>query len=91
MPKPIKTGAYVINLEEYPDVGTHWITLYANNSGTEHVAKEIKRFIGHKDIKTKTFRIQANNSIMCGYFCIGFKDFMFAGKHLIFYQLFFSL
>ena len=33
--------------------------------------------------KTNIFRIQADNSIMCGYFCIGFIDFMFAGKSLI--------
>ena len=45
--------------------------------------KEIKRFIGHKDIKTNIFRIQAYNSIMCGYLCIGFIDFMFANKTLI--------
>ena len=42
--------------------------------------KKIKKFIGHKNIKTNIFRIQANNSIMCGYFCIGFIDFMFANK-----------
>ena len=29
LPKTIKNGAYVINLEEYADVGTHWIGLYA--------------------------------------------------------------
>ena len=39
--------------------------------------------IGHKDIKTNIFRMQADNSIMCGYFCIGFIDFMFSGKSLI--------
>ena len=51
--------------------------------GLNNVPKEIEKFIGHKNIKTKIFRIQANNSIMCGYFCIGFIDFMFAGKTLI--------
>ena len=51
----------------------------------EHVSKEIEEFIGHKNIKTKIFRIQASNPIMCGYFCIGFIDFMFAGKILIDY------
>ena len=24
----IKDGAYVINLDEYTDIGTHWIVLY---------------------------------------------------------------
>ena len=91
LPKTIKNGAYVINLDEYADAGTHWIAFYVKISqviyfdsfGLEHVPKEIKRFIGHKSIKTNIFRIQADNSIMCGYFCIGFIDFMFAGKSLI--------
>ena len=56
---------------------------YLDSFGAEHVLKENKKFIGHKDIKTNIFRIQASNSIMCGYFCIGFIDFMFAGKILI--------
>ena len=43
--------------------------------GVEHVSKEIENFIGHKNIKTNIFRIQTNNSIMCGYCCIGFIDF----------------
>ena len=36
------------------------------------------------EIKTKTniFQVQANDSVMCGYFCIGFIDFMLAGKKL---------
>ena len=46
----------------------------------EHVPKEIKKFIGHKNMKANIFRTQANNSIMCGYFCIGFIDFMLADK-----------
>ena len=98
MPKTIKNGAYVINLDEHPGVGMHWIVLYVKNNeviyfdsiGVEHVTKEIKRFIGHKSIKTNIFRIQAGNSIMCGYFCIGFIDFMLAGRILIdFTSLFF--
>ena len=81
MPKTIKNGAYVINLDEYVDVGTHWIGLTAKNNeviyfdifGVEHVPNEIKKFIGHKNTKTNIFRIQADNSIMRGYFCIRFK------------------
>ena len=89
----MKNDAYVINLDEYADVGTHWIALYANvenneaiyfdSFGVEHIPKEIKKFIRNKDIKTNIFRIQVSNSIMCGYFCIGFIDFMFSGKTLI--------
>ena len=89
LPK-IKDGAYVINLDEYSDVGTHWVALYVQNNdapyfdsfGVEHIPKEIKTFIGTKNIKTNIFRIQAYDSIMCGYFCIGFIDFMLAGKTL---------
>ena len=98
LPKTIKDGAYVINLDEYADVSTHWIALYAKNNeviyldsfGVEYVSKEIKRFIEHKDIKTNVFRIQAYNTIMCGYFCIGFIDFMFTNKTLIDFTSFFS-
>ena len=95
----IKNGVYVINLDEYADVGTHWIALYVKNNeviyfdsfGAEHVPKEIKRFIGHKNKKSNIFRIQADNSIMCRYFCIGFIDFMFADKILIYFTIFFLL
>ena len=63
---------------------------YFNSFGVEHVPKEIKKSIGHKNIKTNIFRIQADNSIMCGYFCIEFIDFMFAGKSLIDFTNLFS-
>ena len=46
--------------------------------------------IGHKNIKTNIFRIQADNSVMCGYFCILFLDYMLAGKSLIDYTSFLS-
>ena len=86
-----KDGAYVISLDEYSDIGTHWVALYVNNNnsvtyfdsfGEEHIPKEIKEFIDNKSIKTNIFRIQAYDSIFSGYFCIGFIDFMLAGKTL---------
>ena len=52
--------------------------------------RETKRFIGHKNAKINIFRIQADNSIMCGYFCIGFIDFMSANKILIDFTSLFS-
>ena len=90
LPKKIKDGTYVINLDEYADVGTHWIALFCNRNeivyfdsfGVEHVPEEIKEFVGNKNIIANIFRVQANNSVMCGYFCIGFIDFMLAGKKL---------
>ena len=73
----IKGGAYVINLDEYSDIGTHWIALYVRNNDVtyfdsfevEHIPKEIKKFTdSHSSIKTNIFRIQVYDSIMCGYF-----------------------
>ena len=57
--------------------------VYFDSFGVEHVPEEIKDFIGNTSIKANIFRGQPNNSIMCGYFCIGFIDFMFAGKTLV--------
>ena len=66
------------------------MTLYANDKtvtyfdsfGVEHIPKEIMKFIDNKNIITNIFRIQAYDSIMCGYFCIGFINFMFNGNSL---------
>ena len=94
----IKNGAYVINLDEYRDIGTHWVALYVNNKTityfdsfeVEHIPKEIMKFIGNKNIITNIFRIQAYDSIMCGYFCIGFINFMFNCNSLKDYNSLFS-
>ena len=88
----------LMKLDEYANVGTYWIALYVkdneityfNSFGVEHVPKEIKKFIAHKNIKTNIFRMQADNSITCGYFCIGFIDIMLAGKSLIDFTSLFS-
>ena len=98
LPKKIKDWAYVINLDEHTDTGTHWIALFCNRNeivyfdsfGVEHIFEEIKEFNGNRNIKANIFRIQENNSIMCGYFCIEFIDFMLAGKILIYYTALFS-
>ena len=87
----VKDGAYVIILYEYSDIGTHWVALYVRNTnvtyfdsfGVEHIPKEIKTFIDCSvSITTNVFRIQSYDSILCGYFCIGFIDFMLARKTL---------
>ena len=96
----------MINLDEYSDIATHWVSLWVNNNnvtyfdsfGVEYIPKEIKTFINrplssalhNKNIKTNIFRIQVYDSIMCGYFCIGFIDFMLAGKTLTEYTNLFS-
>ena len=72
LPK-IKDGAYIINLDEYSDIGTHWVALWVDNnvtyfdsSGVEHIPKKIKAFIGRSlSITTNIFRAQAYDSIMC--------------------------
>ena len=87
LPNKKKDGAYVINIDEYSDIGTHWIALWLNNNvtyfdsfGVEHIPKEIEKFIGSKNVISSIFRIQAYDSILCGYFCIGLINFMFKGK-----------
>ena len=98
LPNKIKDGAYVVTLDEYFDIGTHWVALYANNKtvtyfdsfGVEHIPKEIKKFSNNKNIMTNIFKIQAYDSVMGGYFCIGFINYMFMGKSLTDYTNLFS-
>ena len=88
LPKTIKDGAYVIKLDEHANVGTHWIALFCNRTeivyfdsfSVEHISEEIKEFIENKNIIANIFRVQGNNSVMCGYFYIGLIAFILAGK-----------
>ena len=94
----MKKGAYAINLDEYENMGTHWVslfvklkyTVYFDSFGIEHMPKEINKFIGNNDIKINIFRIQAYDSIMCRYFCIEFINYMIKGKTLLDYTNLFS-
>ena len=99
LPNIIKNGAYVINLDEYHDIGTHWVALYVNNKTITYfdsfgvgVIARTSFGLGsrRKKIITNIYRIQAYDSIMCGYFCIGFINFMFSGKSLTDYTNLFS-
>ena len=125
LPNKIKKGAYVINLDEYENTGTHWVslfvkpkyTVYFDSFGIEHIPKEINKFIRSKELRAKAlgsavghavgnndrtkssaiariksniFRIQAYDSIMCGYFCIEFINYMLKGKTLLDYTNLFS-
>ena len=97
LPNKIKKGAYVINLDEYENMGTHWVSLFVkpkytvnfDSFGIEHIPKEINKFINN-DIKSNIFRIQAYDSITCGYFCIEFINYMLKGKTLLDYANLFS-
>ena len=91
LPDKIKNGVYMINLDEYSDIGTYWVALHVYNDDVtyfdsfrvEHIPKEIKTFINRSlSITTNIFRIQAYDSIMCGYSCISFIEFMLVGKTL---------
>ena len=90
---------HIINLDGYSDIGTHCVALYVHNGdviyfdsfGVEHIPNERQTFINRSlSITTNIFRIQAYDSIMCGYFCIGFIDFMLKGKTLTEYTNLFS-
>ena len=97
LPNKIRKGAYVINLDDYENADTHWValfvkpeyTVYFNSFGIEHITKEVNKFINN-DIKSNTFRIQAYDSIMCGYFCIEFINYMLESKTLLDYTNLFS-
>ena len=63
---------YIINLDEYKSIGTHWIALdengdsvtYFDSFGVEYILKEIKKLIDNKNITANIYGIQANDSIM---------------------------
>ena len=88
----IKKRAYVKNLDEYENTGTHWVslfvkpkyTVYFDSFGIENIPKEINKFINN-DVKSNIFRIQAYDSIMSGYFCIEFINYMLKSKTLLDY------
>ena len=56
--------------------------IYFDSFGVEYIPKEIMERIINKNIKSNIFRIQDDNSIMCGYFCILFIKYMLNNKTL---------
>ena len=70
LPK-IKDEAYIINLDDYESIGTHWIALYVNGGnvtyfhsfGIEHIPKEIKKMIGIKNFITDIYKILSYNNV----------------------------
>ena len=64
---------------------------YFDSFGVKHIPKEIRKFMGNNNItRIIVFRIQEYDSIICGYFCIGFMNFMSKGKSLLEYTSLFS-
>ena len=76
----IKHETYIIELDEYKLIGTHWIALYVNDNsvtyfdsfGVERVPREFRKVKESKNIIKNICRVQPYDSVMCGYFCIGF-------------------
>ena len=68
----IKHRTYIINLDGYESIGTHWIALYVNSEnvtyfdclGVEHIPKQIRNVIENKNITTNIYRLQACNSVI---------------------------
>ena len=94
LPK-IKDETYIINFGEFKSIETHWLALYVSSNnimyfGVKRIAKQIEKFLRNKNIITNIYKIQAFNSIMYGYFCIGFIDFMLNGKSFLDYKNLFS-
>ena len=96
LPK-LRKGACVINLDHSKNTGIHWVVIfvkyneviYFDGFGVEHIPEEIKKsikfgntFFGNKNIKSNIFSIQSYNSVMCGYFCILFIEYMLNNKAL---------
>ena len=103
LPNKFQKGAYVKNLDEYENTGTHWVALfvkpkYTTESGSSERTvyfdsfgiEHIPKFIGNSDIKSNIFRIQAYDSTMCGYFCIEFINYILKSKTLLDYTNLFS-
>ena len=103
LPK-IKDRVYSINRDEFKSIGIYWLALYVNdNNGStsydviyfdsfevKHIPKEIKKKNRWKQKSNNKYRIESYNSIMCGYSCIGFNDFMLRGKSFLDYKNLFT-
>ena len=87
LPNKIKKGAYVINLDEYENTGTHWVSLfvkpkytaYFDSFGIEHIPKEINKFIRSKELSSAV----VNNDIKSNIFRIQAYDLIMCGYFCI--------
>ena len=57
---------------------------------TEYIPQEVLNKIKDKSITHYIFRIQEDDSIMCGFYCIAFIEYMLPGKTLLYYTNFLS-
>ena len=69
--------------------GTHWASLFINRNtavyfdsfGIEYIPQEVLNKFKDKSIMHNILRIQDDDSIVCGFCCIAFIEYMIAGKH----------
>ena len=95
----INDGDHVINFDDKKSKRTHWVSLFIDRStavyfdsfGSEYIPLEILQKIRDKSITRNIFRIQDNESIMCGFYCIPFIEYILAGKTLSDYTNLFSI
>ena len=98
LPDLPRDGGYVVNLDDLGESGTHWVAIFVNGNravyfdsfGVEHLPREIQRFLRGKDLMVNIYRVQDAKSVLCGYYCIKFLDFMFDGKTLMDFTSLFS-
>ena len=90
--------AYVLNLDDKNGKGAHWVSLfihknvaiYFDSFGIENIPQEALNKIREKSINHNIFRMQDNESIMCGFYCIAFIKYMLVGETLLDYTNLFS-
>ena len=95
----IKDGVYAINLNDKKHKRSHWVSLFIDKNtavqfdsfGIEYIPQEVLSKIKDASITHNICRIQDNESIMCGFYCITFTEYMLPGKALLGYTNLFSL
>ena len=88
----------MINLDDKQSKGTHWVslftdrhtTVYFDSFGIEYIPQEVLSKIKDKSITHNIFRGKDDDTIMCGFYCIAFVEYMLAGKTLLDYTNLFS-
>ena len=88
LPNKIKKGAYVINLDQYENTGTHWVSLfvktneviYFDSFGIEHIQNEINKFIGNEQSSSAKAR---NKNIISNIFRLQAYDSIICGHYCI--------
>ena len=88
----------MINLDDKKCKGTHWISLFIDRNTVvyfayfriEHIPQEVFSKIRDKSITRNIFRIQDNEAITCGFYCITFIEYILTGRNLLEYTNLFS-